>query len=39
MRDEISYAVEGDGITVQPANDTQQARAFWGMQRTWCRTW
>ena len=34
MRDEISYAVEADGISVQPANDTKQARAFWGMQRT-----
>ncbi|WP_336958044.1 50S ribosomal protein L6 [Sphingobium aquiterrae] len=34
MRDEISYTVEGDGISVQPANGTKQARAFWGMQRT-----
>jgi large subunit ribosomal protein L6 len=34
MRDEISYTVEGEGITVKPANDTKQARAFWGMQRT-----
>jgi large subunit ribosomal protein L6 len=34
MRDEIAYEVEGDGITVKPANDTKQARAFWGMQRT-----
>ena len=34
MRDEISYVIEGDGITVKPANDTKQARAFWGMQRT-----
>jgi large subunit ribosomal protein L6 len=34
LRDEISYTVEGDGISVQPANDTKQARAFWGMQRT-----
>ena len=34
MRDEITYAVESDGISVQPANDTKQARAFWGMQRT-----
>ncbi len=34
MRDEISYAVESDGIQVKPANDTKQARAFWGMQRT-----
>ena len=34
MRDEISYTVESDGISVQPANETKQARAFWGMQRT-----
>jgi large subunit ribosomal protein L6 len=34
LRDEISYTVEGDGITVKPANDSKQARAFWGMQRT-----
>jgi large subunit ribosomal protein L6 len=34
MRDEISYTVEDGGISVQPANDTKQARAFWGMQRT-----
>ena len=34
MRDEISYTVEGDKIVVKPANDTKQARAFWGMQRT-----
>jgi len=34
MRDEISYDIGDDGITVKPANDTKQARAFWGMQRT-----
>ncbi len=34
MRDEISYDIGADGISVQPANDTKQARAFWGMQRT-----
>ena len=34
LRDEISYAVEGDSIVVKPANDTKAARAFWGMQRT-----
>jgi large subunit ribosomal protein L6 len=34
LRDEISYEVEGDDIVVKPANDTKQARAFWGMQRT-----
>ena len=34
MRDEINYTLEEGGISVQPANDTKQARAFWGMQRT-----
>ncbi len=34
LRDEISYTLEGDGILVKPANDTKEARAFWGMQRT-----
>ena len=34
MRDEISYTLEGDTITVKPANATKAARAFWGMQRT-----
>jgi large subunit ribosomal protein L6 len=34
MRDEITYTIEDGGISVQPANDTKQARAFWGMQRT-----
>ncbi len=32
--DEINYAVEDGAISVQPANDTKRARAFWGMQRT-----
>ena len=34
MREEISYDISEDGISVQPANATKQARAFWGMQRT-----
>ena len=34
MRDEIKYAIQDGGISVQPANETKQARAFWGMQRT-----
>jgi large subunit ribosomal protein L6 len=34
MADEVSYDVQDGGIAVQPANDTQRARAFWGMQRT-----
>jgi large subunit ribosomal protein L6 len=34
LREEISYAVDGDAILVKPGNDSKQARAFWGMQRT-----
>ena len=34
MREEIDYDIGDDGILVKPANDTKQARAFWGMQRT-----
>ena len=34
LADEITYDVQSDGISVQPANDTKRARAFWGMQRT-----
>jgi large subunit ribosomal protein L6 len=32
--DDITYAIDGGQIAVQPANDTKRARAFWGMQRT-----
>ena len=31
---DISYEIGDSGISVQPANDSKQARAFWGMQRT-----
>jgi large subunit ribosomal protein L6 len=34
MLDEIRYDIGEDGISVQPANDTQRARGYWGMQRT-----
>ena len=34
MRDEIRYDIADGSISVQPANDSQKARAFWGMQRT-----
>jgi large subunit ribosomal protein L6 len=34
MVDLVTYDVQADGISVQPANDSKQARAFWGMQRT-----
>jgi large subunit ribosomal protein L6 len=32
--DDISYELVDGGISVQPANETKRARAFWGMQRT-----
>jgi large subunit ribosomal protein L6 len=34
MRDEITYSVDDGAISIQPANGSKQARAFWGMQRT-----
>ncbi|MBX3563885.1 MAG: 50S ribosomal protein L6 [Sphingomonas sp.] len=34
LRDEIKYELSDGGISVQPANDSKSARAFWGMQRT-----
>ena len=34
MLDDIRYDIGDDGISVQPANDSKRARAFWGMQRT-----
>ena len=34
MREEIAYQIGDDGILVKPGNDSKQARAFWGMQRT-----
>jgi large subunit ribosomal protein L6 len=34
MREEISYTLEDGSISVQPANETKAALAFWGMQRT-----
>ena len=34
MSDLIAYDIQSDGISVQPANDSKQARSFWGMQRT-----
>jgi large subunit ribosomal protein L6 len=34
LSDLIDYTVEDGSISVQPANDTKQARSFWGMQRT-----
>ncbi len=34
LADEVTYDVQADGISVQPANATKRARSFWGMQRT-----
>lgn len=34
MADDIRYAIEDGQVSVQPANDTKRAQAFWGMQRT-----
>ena len=34
MSDLISYELKDDGLSVQPANKSKEARAFWGMQRT-----
>ena len=34
LSDLIDYKVEGEEIQVNPANDTKQARSYWGMQRT-----
>ena len=34
LADEITYEIVDGAISVQPANDTKRARAFWGMQRT-----
>ncbi len=34
MSDLIDYKIEDGQIAVNPANDSKQARAFWGMQRT-----
>jgi large subunit ribosomal protein L6 len=34
LADDIKYETIDGGISVQPANETKRARAFWGMQRT-----
>ena len=34
LSDNIKYEVGEGSISVQPANDSREARAFWGMQRT-----
>ena len=34
MSDLISYEMKDEGLSVMPANKSKEARAFWGMQRT-----
>ena len=34
LSDFIDYKIEGEEIQVNPANDTKQARSYWGLQRT-----
>ena len=34
LSDNIKYEVGEGAISVQPANESREARAFWGMQRT-----
>jgi large subunit ribosomal protein L6 len=34
LSDLVEYKLEDGEISVKPANDSKQARAFWGMQRT-----
>jgi large subunit ribosomal protein L6 len=34
LSDLVEYKLEGEAITVTPANDTRAARNHWGMQRT-----
>lgn len=34
MSDLISYEIKEEAVSVQPANKSREARAFWGMQRT-----
>ena len=34
LSDNIKYDVAEGSISIQPANDSREARAFWGMQRT-----
>jgi large subunit ribosomal protein L6 len=34
LSDDVTYSVEGEAITVKPANDSRKSRNHWGMQRT-----
>lgn len=34
MVDDLTYEIGDGGVSVRPANDSKQARAYWGLQRT-----
>lgn len=34
LADLVTYKLEDDGVSIQPANATKAARSHWGMQRT-----
>jgi len=34
LSDQVTYNLDGDAISITPANDTRRARDNWGMQRT-----
>ena len=34
LAEQVMYEVQDGNVSVQPANDSKQAQAFWGMQRT-----
>ena len=34
LADDVTYELQDGSISVQPANNSNRARAFWGMQRT-----
>ena len=35
MVDDLTYDIGEGGVSVQPANDSKQARAFWGLAGFW----
>ncbi len=34
LSDLVEYKLDGEAISIQPANDSKQSRSHWGMQRT-----
>ncbi|HUD29885.1 MAG TPA: 50S ribosomal protein L6 [Novosphingobium sp.] len=34
LSDQVTYAVEGEAVAVQPVGNSKQARSHWGLQRT-----